>query len=331
VLQFVSDMKDLEIELSMMRAAAELAGRPLSVSLIQADPAPDKWRQVVDFLARANADGVTMKAQVACRPVGLLIGLHGSMHPFIKTPSYAPLAGLPVTEQVRRMRDPELRERLLAEAREVRGGLYGMVARQPEKLFRLGDPPNYEPSPADSLAAEAERLGRDPMELVYDVLLERAGEEMLYVPAGNFTGYSLDATREMLLSEWCLPGLSDGGAHVSFICDASFPTYLLAHWCRDRAEGLPLEYAVKRQTADTARHVGWTDRGVLAPGYLADLNVIDFDRLQLRAPTMINDLPAGGRRLMQTAEGYVTTMKRGTVTFTEGVHTGALPGQLVRS
>ncbi|MGE0730885.1 MAG: amidohydrolase family protein [Acidimicrobiia bacterium] len=330
VLQFVSDFKGLDVELGLMRQAAELAGRPLSVSLIQADPVPDRWREVLAFLEKANAEGVTMKAQVACRPVGLLIGLHGSMHPFVKTPSYAPLAGLPVAEQVAAMRQPELRGRLLAEAREVRGGLYAMVAKQPEKLFRLGDPPNYEPKPEDSLAAEAQRVGVDPMDLVYDVLLERAGEELLYVPAGNFSGFTLDAAREMLLSELCLPGLSDGGAHVSFICDASFPTYLLAHWARDRADGLPLEFVVKRQTSDTARHVGWTDRGVLAPGYLADLNVIDFDRLQLRRPTMINDLPAGGRRLMQTADGYRHTVKRGTVTFDEGAHTGALPGQLVR-
>jgi N-acyl-D-aspartate/D-glutamate deacylase len=332
VLQFVSDFRDLEVELGLMRSAAELAGRPLSVSLVQADPDPDRWRLVVEFLERAQADGVDMKAQVACRPVGLLVGLHGSMHPFVRTPSFAPLAERPVAEQVAAMRDPELRRRLLAEAREVRGGLYAMVARQPEKLFRLGDPPNYEPDPADSLAAEAQRQGLEPMELVYDVLLERAGEEMLYVPAANYAGASLDAAREMLLSPWCLPGLSDGGAHVSFICDASFPTYMISHWCRDRTrgEGLPLELAVKRQTSDTARHVGWLDRGVVAPGYLADLNVIDFDRLQLRAPTMINDLPAGGRRLMQRAEGYRHTIKRGEVSFDEGVHTGVLNGGLVR-
>ncbi len=332
VLQFVSDFKDLDVELGLMRSAAALAGRPLSVSLVQADQSPDRWRRVLDFLAAAQADGVDMKAQVACRPVGLLIGLHGSMHPFVRTPSYAPLADLPVAEQVAAMRNPELRRQLLAEAREVRGGLYAVVARQPEKLYRLGDPPNYEPDPADSLAAEAQRLGLDPMELVYDVLLERAGQEMLYVPAANYAGSSLEAAREMLLSQWCLPGLSDGGAHVSFICDASFPTYMISHWCRDRTrgQGLPLEFAVKRQTSDTARHVGWFDRGVLAPGYLADINVIDFDRLQLRAPTMINDLPAGGRRLMQTAEGYRHTIKRGQVSFNEGDHTGVLNGSLVR-
>ncbi|MDH4074482.1 MAG: amidohydrolase family protein [Acidimicrobiia bacterium] len=333
VLQFVSDFKGLDDELALMRRAAEMAGRPLSVSLVQADPDPDRWRRVVDHLARAQADGIDMKAQVACRPVGLLVGLHGSMHPFVRTPSWMTLADLPLAEQVARMRDPELRARLLAEARDVRGGLYAVVARQPHKLYRLGDPPRYEPDPAESLAAEAQRRGiEDPMELVYDVLLERAGTEMLYVPAANFAGSTLDAAREMLLSEWCLPGLSDGGAHVSFICDASFPTFLLTHWCRDRTRGekLPLELAVKRQTHDTARHIGWLDRGVVAPGYLADLNVIDFDRLQLRPPTMINDLPAGGRRLMQRADGYRHTVKRGEVSFDEGEHTGVLNGTLVR-
>ncbi|MFN0092102.1 MAG: N-acyl-D-amino-acid deacylase family protein [Acidimicrobiales bacterium] len=333
VLQVVSDFKSFDYEMGMMRRMAELSGRPLSVSLIQADQRPDRWRDVLAYIDRAAADGLDMKAQIAARPVGLLVGLNGSMHPYVKTPTYkAQLRGLPVAEQARRMRDPELRAALLAEAREVRGGLFAGVAKQAHKLFELGDPPEYEPAPEQSIAAKAQRAGVDPMELVYDILTAGDGDGMLYYPAGNYSAGNLDAAREMVLHERTVPGLSDGGAHVSFICDASFPTYNIVHWARDRSRGekLPLEFMVKRQTLDTARHVGWNDRGRLAVGCLADVNVIDFDRLALRPPEMVHDLPAGGKRLMQKAEGYRYTIKRGQVTFVDGVATGVLPGQVVR-
>ncbi len=332
VLQFVSDFRDVDYELGLMKAAAQLAGRPASVSLVQVDVVPDKWRQVLSWLDKAHADGVDIKAQCAPRTVGLLIGLEGSLHPFVRCASYLPIAGLPLHERVAKMRDPELKRRLLEEAAQARFGFLKVVGDTGQRVFRLGDPPDYEPAPEASIGAEAGRLGRQPMDLIYDLLLERDGKELLYSPLGNYAGGNLDAAREMLLSERTLPGLSDGGAHVSFISDGSFPTFLLTHWARDRHRGekLPLEFVVKRQTMDTARHIGWYDRGVLAPGYLADLNVIDFEGLTLRAPHMIADLPAGGRRLMQTADGYRYTVKRGQVSFEDGVSTGALPGELVR-
>ncbi|MDY7102207.1 MAG: amidohydrolase family protein [Actinomycetota bacterium] len=332
VLQFVSDFGDVDAELGLLRRVAERAGRPLSVSLVQVDHQPERWREVLAHIERANAEGVDIKAQVAVRTVGLLIGLHGSMHPFVKTPSYAPLADLPVDEQARRMRDPELRRRLLAEAGDVRGGLFEYVARRMDKIFPLGDPPDYEPPAERSIAARAARTGRSPLEELYDVLVDGAGSDLLYCPAGNYAGYDLEVVREMALSPFTLSGLSDGGAHCAFICDASFPTFALAHWCRDRTRGpqLPLEHMVRRQTADTARHVGWHDRGVVAPGYLADLNVIDLDALALAPPRMVHDLPADGRRLMQGASGYRATIKSGVVTFEDGVHTDELPGTLVR-
>ena len=334
VLQFVSDFRDIDAELGLMRAASERAGgRPVSVSLAQAHKSPDHWRRVLDWIGRAAADGVDFKAQCAPRTIGLLVGIESTMNPFLKTPTYqTQLVDLPLEERVRRMAEPEMRAALLAEAPNARGGFFKMSDGSADRIFRLGDPANYEPAPETSLGAEARRLGRDPFDLVYDVLLERGGRELLYFPLANYSGFTMDAAREMLLNERTIPGLSDGGAHVSFISDASFPTFLLTHWCRDRSRGerLPLEFVVKRQTHDTARHVGWNDRGVIATGYLADLNVIDLDGLTLHAPTMIHDLPAGGKRLMQKADGYVATVKRGQVSFENGEPTEALPGALQR-
>jgi N-acyl-D-aspartate/D-glutamate deacylase len=334
VLQFVSDFRDIDAELGLMRAAAERAGgRPVSVSLAQAEQSPDRWRRVLDWISRAAADGIDFKAQCAPRTIGLLVGLESTMNPFLRTPTYKQtLRDLPLEERVKRMAEPEVRAQLLREAPDARGGLFKMAGGNADRIFRLGDPADYEPAPEKSLGAEARRLGRDPFDLVYDALLERGGRELLYFPLANYAGFTMEAAREMLLHDRTIPGLSDGGAHVSFISDASFPTFLLTHWCRDRSRGerLPLEFIVKRQTRDTARHVGWLDRGVLAPGYLADVNVIDLDGLTLHPPSMIHDLPAGGKRLMQRADGYVATIKRGDVTFEHGEATDALPGALQR-
>ena len=334
VLQFVSDFRDIDAELGLMRAAAERAGgRPVSVSLAQADRSPDHWRRVLEWISRAAAEGIDFKAQCAPRTIGLLVGLESTMNPFLRTATYrSSLIDLPLDERVRRMAEPEVRAALLAEAPEARGGLFKMAGGNADRIFRLGEPAEYEPAPETSLGAEARRLGRDPFDVVYDALLERGGRELLYFPLANYSGFTMEAAREMLLHDRTIPGLSDGGAHVSFISDASFPTFMLTHWCRDRTRGerLPLEFVVKRQTQDTARHVGWNDRGVLAPGYLADLNVIDLDGLVLHAPTMIHDLPAGGKRLMQRADGYVATIKRGQISFENGQPTEALPGALQR-
>lgn len=334
VMQFVSDFRDIDAELSLMRAASERAGGcPVSVSLAQADRSPNHWRKVLNWIEAAAADGVNFKAQCAPRTIGLLVGLESTMNPFLKCPTYkAQLKDLPVAQRAKLMAGPALRDTLLAEAVDVRGGFFQMAGGNADRVFRLGSPADYEPTPESSLGAEAKRTGRDPFHLVYNALLERDGQELLYFPIANYSGFTMDAAREMLLSEQVLPGLSDGGAHVSFICDASFPTFMLTHWARDRTRGeqLPLEFLVKRQTHDTARHVGWNDRGVLAEGYLADINVIDFEKLSLPAPTMIYDLPAGGKRLMQKPTGYRATIKRGTVTFENGEATGELPGFLQR-
>ena len=208
----------------------------------------------------------------------------------------------------------------------------GIVAQSFHKMFPLGDPPDYEPAPEHSIEARAAAAGVSPAEMVYDKLLERDGHELLLFPLANFTDGNLDVVREMNLAEGTLPGLSDGGAHCGVICDASYPTYMLTHWARDRSRGerLPLEYVVQRQCRDTARQVGLFDRGTIEVGMLADLNVIDHDNLTLHAPEMVFDLPAGGRRLVQKADGYIATIKRGQVIYRNGQPTGALPGQLIR-
>lgn len=333
VFQFVSDFRDVEFELGLMRRLAEECDRPLSVSLAQADAVPDRWREVLGYLEQAASEGVNMKAQVAARPIGLLMGIEATVNPFMNTETYRSFATAPLAERVARMREPEVRERILKEYQGVAGQRMGaVVMRDLDKLFRLGDPPNYEPDPAQSLASEAGRRGIDAAGFVYDTLLENDGHELLYYPIANYSGGTLDAAYEMVSSEQSLFGLSDGGAHVGLICDASFPTSNVTHWCRDRVRGeqFPLEFVIKGQTQDTARHVGWFDRGVLKPGYRADINVIDFEGLRLRHPEMHYDLPAGGKRLLQRAEGYLYTIQSGEVTFENGEHTGALPGRLVR-
>ena len=234
-----------------------------------------------------------------------------------------------IAEKVARMRDPLQRRRILS---EQPAPALGMLVWQFERLFTLGDPPDYEPSAEKSLAAEAARRGVAPQELAYDRLLERDGHALLYRPFLNYSGGSLDAVREMLLHEHTVPGLGDAGAHCGLICDGSFPTYLLAHWgrARTRGERIPVERLVKGQTADTAALVGLHDRGRIAPGLRADLNLIDFERLGVRPPEIVHDLPAGGKRLVQRAAGYVATICAGVVTFEDGESTGALPGRLVR-
>ncbi|OAI40086.1 amidohydrolase [bacterium SCGC AG-212-C10] len=332
VFQFVSDLRDTEFELGLMRRLAEESGRPLSVSLVQADPVPDRWRQVIDYLEQAETEGVDMKAQVCARPIGLIMGIEATVNPFMYTETYKSIADLPFDERIAKMRTPEVRAAILEEYQTPVRQMMGAAARTPSKMFRIADPPNYEPQPEDSLAAEAERKGIEASEVIYDALMENDGHALLYYPLSNYTGFSLDAAHAMNSSGRTIPGLSDGGAHVGLICDASFPTSNITIWCRDRVLGeqLPLEHVIKRQTKDTASHVGWLDRGVLAPGYKADVNVIDFENLRLHPPVMEYDLPAGGKRLLQRAEGYRYTIKSGEVTFENGKHTGALPGRLVR-
>jgi N-acyl-D-aspartate/D-glutamate deacylase len=331
VLQLVSDFADVEAEFDLCRRMAAESGRPLSFSLLQVRDG--SWRRQLDLLDAANAEGLSVTAQVAPRAVGLLLGLDCTLHPFLTNPVYREIAGLPLAERVAAMADAGFKARVLAAADDARRSdrLGGRLILSLHRMFPLGDPPDYEPDPSTSVAARAERQGRDAFDLAYDLLLADEGRAFLYLPMLNYADGNLDAAGEMLAHPHTVVGLADGGAHVGTICDASFPTTLLAHWGRDRERGrLDLPFLVHRQTQATARTVGLLDRGVVAPGHRADLNVIDFERLRARRPTMRHDLPAGGRRLVQAADGYVATLVAGQVTYEEGVEAGPLPGRLVR-
>ena len=331
VVQGISDFDDFESEFELFRRMAEASGRTTSITVEQQDAHPDWWRQLLDGITMAQSAGLDMRGQVPPRATGVIMGLTATLNPFLLSPHYQEVHRLELAERVERMRDPAVREAILAdEVPEL--GLVTEIVSAWHKIFRLTDPPDYEPSYEDSFAGIAERDGRSPREIAYDALLEDDGRALLYHPLFNYLPGDLSFVQEMMEHPHTVMGLSDGGAHCGTICDASFPTTVLQHWGRDRTRGprLPVEDLVRKQTSETASLVGLDDRGVLARGYKADVNVIDFERLQLRAPTIVNDLPAGGRRLMQRAEGYVATIVSGTVAFRDGEPTGALPGSLIR-
>ena len=331
VLQFVLDNMALEEDLPMLMRVGEATGCPINFTVTQNDRDPDRWRRTLADIAAASARGMTVNAQVAARPIGLLLGLELSRSPFLGHPSYREVMHLPLDERVRRMRDPELRARILAEE-PIRSD--DPLIRRPnyDRVYRLGDPVDYEQPPENALGAEARRSGRNAADMAYDALLEDGGRGMLYVPFVNYKAGNLDAVREMLAHPNAVPGLSDGGAHCGIICDASFPTYLLTHWTRDRTRGakLSIPFVVAAQARRTAASVGLHDRGVVAPGYKADLNVIDYERLRVHPPRAHYDLPMGGRRLVQQVTGYAATIVSGVVTRRDNKATGAIPGRLLR-
>jgi N-acyl-D-aspartate/D-glutamate deacylase len=265
----------------------------------------------------------------------LLIG-HQTFHPFSYRPTYRKLEALPLPERVAKLRDPEIRRRILAEENEASDPriavVMQLIAHGLHKIFPLGDPPDYEPGPEKSVRAVAEREGRDPYEVLYDWMLELDGRQLLMLAILSYSDGDLEAMREMLQHPDSAFGLGDGGAHCGAICDASMTTFLLTHWARDRKRGpkLPLEWVVRKMTRDTAELYGLRDRGVVAPGRKADLNVIDWEKLELALPELVFDLPAGARRLVQRARGYEATLVAGQLTFLHGEHTGALPGRLLR-
>ncbi|WP_316233310.1 N-acyl-D-amino-acid deacylase family protein [Bradyrhizobium sp. SZCCHNPS2010] len=331
VLQFVLDISTIHEDLPMMLRVAETTRCPISFSVTQNDRAPERWRQTLAEINAAAARGLSVTTQIAARPVGLLLGLELSRNPLQTHPSYQAIAHLPLAERVARMRQSEVRAAILSEqARATDDPLF--FRPNYDKMYLLGDPPDYEQPPENALGAKAQRLGRRPEELAYDAMLSDNGRGMLYVPFLNYADGNLDATFEMLRDPSAVPGLSDGGAHCGIICDASFPTYLLTHWTRDRKRGekLSIPFVVAAQSRKTALSVGLSDRGLIAPGYKADVNVIDYDRLHLHPPKVHYDLPVGGRRLMQQVDGYEATIVSGVVTRRNGEATGAHPGRLIR-
>ena len=327
--------------LEHMVAAA--GGRPFSISTMQRDHSPEQWRWIMQRAEKMAAGGQVVRCQVAPRAIGIMLGLEATFQPFMGFPTYKTVHHLPLAERVRAMGDPAFKARLLQEKSDkvsVDGSPISPLADYflsnldmlSRRLFRLGERPNYEPHPDDSFTAAAERRGVPVLSLIYDALLEQEGKALLYFPLYNYTGMNLDTVHEMLTHPLAIAGLSDGGAHVGTVCDASFPTFLLQHWGRDRERGrLPIEHLVHMQTGATAAYIGMHDRGVLETGRRADVNVIDFERLALRSPEMQHDLPAGGQRLMQRADGYIATLVAGEPIVENGCLTGARPGRLARS
>ena len=331
VLQFVLDLSTLHEDLPMMLRVAEKTRCPISFSITQNDRAPERWRQTLAEINAAAAKGLSITAQIAARAVGLMLGLELSRNPFQTHPSYKAIAHLPLKERLTRLHQPAVRAAILSESASTTDDPLFFKPNY-DKMYLLGDPPDYEQPPENALGAQSRRSGKRPEELAYDAMLSDEGRGMLYVPFLNYADGNLDATREMLCDPRSVPGLSDGGAHCGIICDASFPTYLLTHWTRDRKRGekLSIPFVVAAQSRKTALSVGLYDRGVIAPGYKADVNVIDYDNLHLHPPKVHYDLPVGGRRLLQQVDGYEATIVSGHITRRAGSATGARPGRLVR-
>src|SRR5947209_7797514 len=331
VLQFVLDLSTLNEDLPMMLRVAENTRCPISFSVTQNDRDPRRWRQTLDTINEAASRGLAITAQIAARPVGLLLGLELSRNPFQTHPSYRAIAHLPLPERLVRLHRPEVRAAILSEtATSTDDPLF--FRPNYEKMYLLGNPPDYEQPLEKALGAQARRQGKRPEELAYDAMLSDDGRGMLYVPVLNYADGNLDAVREMLVDPPAVQGLRDGGAHCGMLCDASFPTYLLTHWTRDRHRGnrLSIPFAVAAQSRKTALAVGLKDRGVIAAGYKADINVIDYGRLHMHPPRVHYDLPVGGRRLLQQIDGYDATIVSGVVTQRHGEPNGARPGRLVR-
>ncbi|MEO1568372.1 MAG: amidohydrolase family protein [Pseudomonadota bacterium] len=355
VFEMASDLTPAEEEFAWMKDLSRETGLPVTYALLQNPLDADNWKNMLAMTQAANDDGANVYAQIAIRPTGLVLGWESTVNPFSFQPSYAAIAELPMSERLLRLRDPAVREAIISEEPDFSqsaavgrgeqdedqqglpaGNAIAMIlAHGFDRMFRLADETGkceYEPAPEASVAAKAKAQGVNPRAIVYDMLMENAGRGYVYLPLLNYTLFNFDHVYEMLQSDRTVLSLSDGGAHCGVICDASFPTYLLTHWVRDRSRGrrISLEAAVKRQCHDTARLYGMFDRGTLEPGMRADVNVIDFDALEIAPPEMAFDLPAGGRRMIQRASGYRHTFLAGVETFTDGVSTGAKPGGVVR-
>jgi N-acyl-D-aspartate/D-glutamate deacylase len=336
VFQYVTDLQDpdkIEAQFRLLERLAQESGRPVTFTVTQQHANPDNWRRLLDWTAAAQRKGLAMSAQIYPRAVGVILGHELSLNPFYSTPTYHSLAALDFDARIRQLHDPAIRARILAEKLDPNPNtLLGLRVANFDEIYPLGDPPDYEPPPETSIARQAAASGVNPAEFAYDLMLEDGGRTLLYMATANYAARDLEMCGAALRHEGAVIGLGDGGAHLGSICDASYPTFMLTHWVRDRRRGarLQLEFAIEAMTRRTARVAGLNDRGVLAPGYRADINLIDFERLHLGKPFIVRDLPRGGRRLMQQAQGFKATIVAGQVVYRDGEATGALPGRLVR-
>ncbi|MEM6959953.1 MAG: amidohydrolase family protein, partial [Myxococcota bacterium] len=328
-------------EFALLKAMAKRASRPMSLSLLQRDQCTDQWRRILKSVEEAKAEGITMHVQVAGRAIGIMLGLEATFHPFMGFPSYKAISHLPLKEQVVAMRDPERKRAILSEKSEPVAGdgsaippladqLLAHIDMIAMRLYRLDEHPNYEPEKKTCVYAEALAKKVTVLEAVYDALLEDPdGKTLLYFPLYNYGSMNLDCVGEMLAHPQALVGLSDAGAHVGTVCDGSMPLFLLQHWAKDD-RGPSLQRLVQMQAAETAAWMGFSDRGTLEVGKRADINIFDLNRLRLRKPRMVTDLPGGGKRLLQDADGVIATFVAGQAIAENGTLTGARPGRLVR-
>ena len=334
VLQGISDFYDFQSEFDIFKEMSAASGRPISITVEQQDARPEWWLQLLDGIKKAQDDGIKMYGQVPPRATGILMGLTASLNPFTLYPSFFEISALPLDQKIGIMKDPEFKKKLLSEEPVSIGNpLVDEIITSFNKMFRLGDPANYEPHPDSSILSESKKLNLTPQEILYDMLLEKNGRALIYHPLFNYELGNLDHVETMLKHPYTIFGLGDAGAHCGAISDASFPTTLIQHWGRDRDRGerFPLESLIKMQTYETSRLLGIKDRGLLIEGLKADINVIDFENLTIHEPEIVNDLPAGGRRLVQKASGYSYTIVSGEVVFKDGEATGKLNGRLIRS
>lgn len=331
-LQVVGDYGDaIDREFGLLVRLAKRSGRPLTLTLLQKNAHPEQWRDLLARIAAANAEGLSISGQVRGRPTSTLLGFELSENPFLGCPAWRELAPLDMDARVRVLRDPGFRARLIGEPAGAEAQIRRL--RDWDRIFPFGDPPQYEPDPGASVGAEAKRRGLDPAALAYDLMMERDGRAILYHPMTNYAGGDMAPVHEMLGHPNTLIGLGDGGAHVGIMCDATDMAHTLTHWARDRSRGPrhTVEEMTRRLTSANADAIGLTDRGRIAPGQRADINVIDFDALQLQLPEVLYDLPAGGKRIVQRSRGFDATVVAGAPTWRHGEATGALPGRLVRS
>ena len=329
-LQVISDFDNPREEMDLLQRLAKTSGRPMTITVLQRNDRPELWRDTMADIAKANLDGSKIVGQVLTRPTGVMLGFQISLNPFMACDAWREIEDLSHKEKVKFLKDPAFKKRLLTEPQ----GEHLMRTRVMEwdRIFPLGDPPEYEPLPETSIAFQSNKLGVTPEELAYDMLMESNATAILYRPLSNYAYGNLDAVFDMMQDPHSLIGLGDGGAHVGVLTDASAVTYMLTHWARDRTRGakLTIPEAIKRLTSDNANAIGLQDRGVLKVGKKADLNIIDFSKLKIKKPEVLYDLPAGGRRMVQRIEGYDATIVSGEVVSKMGVPTEALPGRLVR-
>tara|TARA_B100000929_G_scaffold254885_1_gene216379 strand:+ start:5777 stop:7489 length:1713 start_codon:yes stop_codon:yes gene_type:complete len=333
VMQLVTDLIDGRKEYEVYEKMVSESNRPLSITVAQTDANNYEWEDLLGWIEDSADKGLPIKAQVCGRPVGLVLGLSVTLNPFSAHPSFKEISDLPLKEKVEIMSSVDFKKKLLSEKPSTNDGLILSILRNYNNIYILEDPPNYEPLIDESLGHQAKKLNIAVDEFLYDSLLLEEGKKLLYFPIGNYMDTSLDVAKKMMESRHSLLGLGDGGAHCATICDASFTTHMLTFWARDRVRGpkLDLSWIIKSHTRDNALAMGLNDRGLISKGMKADLNVIDFDNLTLHAPEVVNDLPAGGKRLIQNVEGYTATIMSGRITYRNGIKTGELPGKLIRS